>query len=291
MRKATVLALALSASAGMIAGPQLATAASSAGSAPAPAQSSTADSLQVIGLAGFGSRLVAFQTSGSDSRSIGAIQGLDGDGRILGIDYRVADGKLYALGNNGGIYTLNTDTARATKFGRLTERLEGSQFGVDVNPAADALRIVSNTGQNLRHSFSTPNGPTTTDTRLTTPPTEGDTTGVTGVAYTNNDTSADTFTTLYAINRDADQVAVLAPANSGTLSPTGNLRSNAIGSVGFDIYSVVRGGETVALDAYASLNVGGDRRLYSIRLSSGRATVARGLEDSVTDIALPLNQR
>ena len=32
--------------------------------------------------------------------------------------------------------------------------LEGENFGVDFNPAANALRIVSDTGQNLRQPFA-----------------------------------------------------------------------------------------------------------------------------------------
>jgi len=36
----------------------------------------------------------------------------------------------------------------ATSFSQLTVPLEGSFFGVDFNPAANALRIISDTGQN-----------------------------------------------------------------------------------------------------------------------------------------------
>ena len=270
-------------------------AASSTRDAPTD-RSSTAttssDRLQVIGLAGAGTRLVRFSTATpGDSRVVGRIIGLVGDTRLVGIDVRAADGRLYGLGERGGIYTLDTTDARATRFGQLTVPLEGSRFGVDVNPAADALRIVSNTGQNLRQSFATPAGPTSVDGRLTTPPTEGDTRGVSGAAYTNNDSDPDTATTLYDISTATDQVLVQAPANLGTLSPTGSLTRDASGDVGFDIYTVVRDGTAVDARAFASLSVAGNRALYRIDLLTGRADRLGDLGDGILDIALPLRQR
>ncbi|MDP9393065.1 MAG: DUF4394 domain-containing protein [Actinomycetota bacterium] len=249
------------------------------------------DGLRVIGLSDGGTRLVRFSTDRPGyAYSIGAVSGLAGDTRLVGIDFRAADGRLYGLGNQGGIYTLDVTSARAARFGQLSVALEGTQFGVDVNPAADALRVVSNTGQNLRQAFSTPAGPTSVDGRLSTPPTAGDTTGVTGAAYTNNDTNPDTATTLFDISTGGDQVLVQAPANLGTLSPTGKLGRDATGDAGFDIYSVVRDGTAVRVKAFATLNVGGRRGLYRINLLNGRASLIGGLNSSVVDIAIPLNQ-
>ena len=34
------------------------------------------------------------------------------DTALVGIDFRVQDGQLYGVGNGGGIYTIDTDTAR-----------------------------------------------------------------------------------------------------------------------------------------------------------------------------------
>jgi hypothetical protein len=42
-------------------------------------------------------------------------------------------------------------SAVATLVTRLTVGLDDTRFGIDFNPAANALRIVSDTGQNLRH--------------------------------------------------------------------------------------------------------------------------------------------
>lgn len=74
---------------------------------------------------------------------------------ILGIDYRVARGVLYALGRSGSaarLYTIDTASGRATPVGNgaLTVALEGGELGFDFNPVVDRIRVVGTTGQNLR---------------------------------------------------------------------------------------------------------------------------------------------
>ena len=79
------------------------------------------------------------------------ISGLQAGETLLGIDYRVAKDQLYALGSSGRLYTINEDTAAATVVGMpFAVKLEGTQFGFDFNPTVDRIRVVSNTGQNLR---------------------------------------------------------------------------------------------------------------------------------------------
>jgi len=108
----------------------------------------------------------------------------------VGIDFRVANGLLYALGDQGGIYTVDDDDASATKVDQLDIALVGDFFGVDFNPAADALRVISDQGQNLRHPFAGPTaGTTVMDGTLNYvgPPAVSPALGVTGAGYTNND--------------------------------------------------------------------------------------------------------
>jgi len=246
--------------------------------------------LRAIGLTA-DQRLVGFRVNKpDDARNIGKINGLMGDKKLVGIDYRVQDGKLYGVGDAGGVYTLDSN-AKATKVSQLTAALSGSYFGVDFNPAADRLRIVSDTGQNLRHNVNA-GGTTNTDTTLTYPPATTAATGVTAVAYTNNDLDADTATALYDIDTAMDQVALQAPANSGTLSPIGKLGVDTGTGAGFDIYSVVRGGKAVDAAGYATLSVGGKQTLYQISLITGRADKigSFGRGSQVVDLALPLNQ-
>ncbi len=83
----------------------------------------------------------------------------------------------------------------------------GTFFGVDFNPAADRLRIISNTGQNLRHNVNA-GGVTLSDTALNytagTP-----TSGLTGAAYTNNDLDPATGTTLFDVDTNLNQIGLL----------------------------------------------------------------------------------
>jgi len=249
-------------------------------------------SLKVIGLTS-DRRLICFNEFSPDiSSNLGTVTGLiGGDTSLIGIDYRVQDGKLYGVGNAGGVYTLSTANAVATFVNRLTVTLTGTSFGVDFNPAADRLRIVGDDGQNLRHNVNAP-GTTVVDGTLNyvagTPAV-----GVTGAAYTNNDLDATTATTLYNIDSSLDQVTIQSPPNNGSLAPTGKLTVDTAASVGFDIYSTIRENVTVEVQALANLSASnGFLSLYSIKLPTGKATLRGTFKnwDKVVDIAIPLNQ-
>lgn len=182
------------------------------------------DRLRIIGLTA-DQRLVCFREDnprGADD--IGYVSGLSGDARLVGIDFRPANRALYGVGNAGGLYTIDPRTAVATLIGQLNVPLQGTSFGVDVNPAADALRVISDAGQNLRYSFAT--GATFTDGPLTYPPAAA--AGVTGAAYTNNDGDPNTATTLFDLDSTLDQVAIQSPANSGQLAATGKLGADNV---------------------------------------------------------------
>jgi len=255
-------------------------------------------SLSVVGLTD-DMRLVCFnENRPGNASSLGYISGIMRGDVLVGIDFRVQDNKLYGVSRTGGVYVLDTRNAMATKVNQLSVALEGTSFGVDFNPAADRLRIVSNSGQNLRHNVN-PGGVTVVDDPLDYPPAtpvnaEGPTAmSVTGSAYTNNDLSPDTATTLYALDTMLDQVDLQSPPNDGTLAATGKLGVDAGAAVGFDIYSTVRAGTSVGAQALASiLAADGSNRLYSISLSTGKAT-SRGAfsgQYKVVGIAIPLNQ-
>ncbi|MGC4758926.1 DUF4394 domain-containing protein [Micromonospora trifolii] len=214
---------------------------------------------------------------------------LPGSEILIGIDFRIQDGQLYGVGNTGGIYALNTRTAAATKVSQLTVALNGTSFGVDFNPAADRLRIISDTGQNLRHNIN-PGGTTVVDGPLTYSP--GTTAvGVTGAAYTNNDLNPATATTLFDIDTTLDQVALQSPANSGQLVATGALGVNANLQAGFDIHSQLSADRAVANNAYAVLNGIAGSRLYRIDLLTGAAQTTGVFNGHVVlDLALLLRQ-
>jgi hypothetical protein len=225
---------------------------------------------------------------------LGKVGGLKGDKTLVGIDYRVQNKKLYAVGDQGGIYTIREVGARATKVSQLSVALQGRAFGVDFNPAANRLRVISDTGQNLRHNLDDPAGapaPGTTavDGTLTNPPVPpnpGATAlGVTGAAYTNNDLDATTATTLFDLDTTLDQVSVQSPANAGNLAPTGKLGADVPLNSGFDIYSSARKGTNTG---YAV--TGG--KAFRVNLLTGKASSLGSFPQGrqVVDLAIPLNQ-
>src|SRR5947208_1715288 len=91
------------------------------------------------------------------------IQGASG--RVVGIDVRPADGMLYALTADGGVYTVDTATGKATMKSKLETMLKpGTWATVDFNPVADRLRVIGNDGTNLRANVD--DGKVTTDGAL-----------------------------------------------------------------------------------------------------------------------------
>lgn len=248
------------------------------------------DKLDVIGLTA-DQRLVSFAAKNPGKENVlGRISGLQApDTALVGIDFRVQDDLLYGVGNGGGIYTIDAATGASTPVSRLTVALTGASFGVDFNPAANALRIVSDSGQNLRHPFAGATaGQTQTDMPLNYAGTAA--MGITGSAYVNNDADASTGTTLFAIDANLDQVALQSPPNAGTLVATGKITVDAGSDVGFDIFTSISGAATTGNVAFASLVVGGQPGLYDVNLLTGKATLLGALASPLVGLAIPLDQ-
>ncbi len=213
--------------------------------------------------------------------TIGTISGLQASENVMAIDFRPANGQLYALGSTSRLYTVNTTNGMATAIGSAGAfTLAGTDFGLDFNPTVDRIRLVSNTGQNLRLHPDT-GALAATDIAL-----NPGTPSVSAAAYTNNFSGA-TTTTLYDIDTATDSLFIQNPPNNGTLVPVGALGVDATGVNGFDIASI--GGT-----AFAVLNVGGTSRLYTINLMTGAATQVgaiggglslRGLSTATTSAA------
>ncbi|HTV03521.1 MAG TPA: DUF4394 domain-containing protein [Luteitalea sp.] len=205
------------------------------------------------------------------------ITGLQGGESLLGIDIRPATGGLYGLGSTGRIYLVDRVTGLATAVGAPIA-LSGTAFGFDFNPTVDRIRLVSNTGQNLRLNPDT-GALAAADTALTP------FTGVSAAAYTNNRAGA-TTTTLYDIETTTDQLLVQNPPNAGNLTAVGPLGVDASDVNGFDISSADG-------TAYAALTVAGTPQLYTIDLTTGAARLVgviagvTGLRGLAAEIPLP----
>ncbi|NGY59986.1 DUF4394 domain-containing protein [Lentzea sp. NEAU-D13] len=247
--------------------------------------------LRAFGISADGTLMATFTTDRPQVLDwVRTIQGFSGDTAAIGLDHRVQDGQMYLVGNHGGVYKVKLNPPYdpvITKVSQLTIALHGTNFGVDFNPAADRLRIVSDQGQNLRHDLNT--NTTVADTTLTTPP-AGTTKGVTAAAYTNNDLNADTATTLFDIGTMTDQVLIQSPANNGTLAPTGSLTVDAAANAGFDIFSTLSNGKAVSAAGFATLVApDGSTSLHSVNLLNGSATVIGKFPLSITDLTISLS--
>lgn len=219
------------------------------------------------------------------------ISGLQSGETVLGIDFRPADGRLYALGSTSRIYTVDTVSGAATIVGTqpLTQTLAGTAFGFDFNPVPDRIRLISDAEQNLRiHPVTgVVVGIDATLAYTTTDANTGANPEVVAAAYTNN-ISGSTTTTLYAIDAALDilvrQGGLNGPPspNTGRLFSVGDLGVDATQMTGFDV--------SPSGVAYAAITAGsGPSNFYWIDLSTGTASALGviGGNETVIGVAAP----
>lgn len=248
-----------------------------------------------------GNRLVSFRSStpGAVSTPV-QITGLQPNETLLGIDFRPATLQLYAIGSTNRIYTINTTSGVATQVGTSSFILEGASFGIDFNPSPDRIRVVSNTGQNLRLN---PVDGSLSGTDGVLVYAQGDANvgqqpNIAGAAYVNNFAGISaTATTLYVIDSRLDILATQGSVNSAPVSPNtgqlftvGRLGIDVTDNVGFDV-------SDVSGIAFAALTPNNETaaRLYQINLSTGAAALVGTIGSSaalggetIRDIAVAL---
>ncbi|MFN3754858.1 DUF4394 domain-containing protein [Flavobacterium sp.] len=240
--------------------------------------------LQVISLA-FKTNPVAFATTADNllyrfnptSPMINsvALAGLSSGETVVGLDFRPATGTLYAITNQSRLLTVNTANGQLTQVGTsLTPSLSGTSFGFDFNPTVDRIRLVSDTGQNLRLH---PDLGTVVFTDGNLNP---GTPVVNAGAYTNN-FAGSTTTALFVIDTSTDMLYLQNPPNNGTLVSVGSLGFNVETANGFDI-----GGSSNA--AFALFRVNGVTSVYAINLTTGAATKGADINIQATAMAVGL---
>lgn len=217
---------------------------------------------------------------------------------IVGMDFRPADGQLYAVTDgttDDRIVRIDPETGVATPVSTLSVDLVGTNFGVDFNPVVDRLRIVSDTTQNLRVNVGTGVVATdiasTGDTALEFP--TGDinaaaTPSVVAVAYTNPVGGA-ASTQLFGMDSGTDDLVTFAGnPNAGQLT-TVPTAGNAI---------------TVDLDVNLGLDIASDgKALAAVQLAGATSSTLRvfdtatgafnggatiGGSEVVVDLAIPI---
>jgi hypothetical protein len=208
------------------------------------------------------------------------VTGLASGETLLGIDFRVARGVLYGLTSAGRLVTIDTATGAAKAVGNAPPAvLQGARFGVDFNPAADRVRVVSDTGQNLRFHPDT-GALVFTDPPLAPMAASGPAPRIAGAAYTYNKTN-DRLTTNFALDIGRGwlvtqgtvegQEPAVSP-NTGRIGDVGALGTGPVDDAAFDIADI----DNTAL---AALRKDGRTRLFLLELASGRATLLGTVAD------------
>src|SRR3712207_1045513 len=120
------------------------------------AVAATASAAEAATLIGLTADNQIFRVDSETRRASAPVRVSGAPGKLVGIDVRPADGKLYGLTDSGQIVTIDSATGMATRVSQLSERFEsGGRAGVDFNPVADRLRVMGMNGANLRVNVGT----------------------------------------------------------------------------------------------------------------------------------------
>lgn len=201
-----------------------------------------------------------------------ALSGLQPGETILGMDFRVLNGRLYALGSSNRLYTINLGTGVVTQVGTGTfaTPLNGTSFGFDFNPINNLIRVVSNTGQSLNIDPAT--------AAITAGPTTP-TTAVLGAAAFDNNFRAATTTSLYVVDLSSNKLFT-SLLTTGALTAVGELKVPITATHGFDISA-----ENVG---YGVFTEGTKTSLYTVSLGTGLAAAKFAFNTPITAFTIGL---
>lgn len=186
--------------------------------------------------------LAEFDSKNPSDVKLSKLKGLPDGVKLVGIDERPANGDLYGIGDDSTVYVISESgkaDAVGDGFGNPQVMpivspgapLEGRSFAVDFNPVPDAIRIVSNTGQNLRVS------PSSGDLISEDGEINGADASIVSGAYTNSEQTemAPETAVLYVLDAKKDRVYTQSPPNDGTLVNPVDLDIDVTKKGGFDL--------------------------------------------------------
>jgi hypothetical protein len=224
------------------------------------------------------------------------------NGNLIGIDFRVSDGRLYGVTDTGGLYTIALNYSRiyaATLVSNLTPRFAGGfQSLMDFNPVLDAIRLIGNNDQNFAVVNSGGNlNATAAQTALTYMAGDvnaGVDPNISAGSYTNNFAGA-TTTLFYAIDYDLDTFVTIQPAAPGGSSATGGGKLQTIGRLVTPAGALINVAPTADFDIYTDgdgvnsvIGLSG-RTLFTIDMAQIHPNLALGTTQDVVarGIAMP----
>jgi len=207
-----------------------------------------------------------------------SITGMQSGETITSIDYRPATGQLYGLGSNGRLYFIHEVSGLATALSDqpLNPAVSGANASIDFNPTVDRIRLVTESGQNLRlhPELGTV---AATDGSIN----GGNSPRIGAVAYTNSIAGA-ASTQLYDIDFEEDKLYIQTPPNDGGLQFVGDLTIDFNGVGDFDINP----DNSAAL---AVTRTNDKSTLYTIDLNSGKASMVGTFAEPVISLAFKTN--
>lgn len=232
-------------------------------------------------------QLVSFDASApSQILSRVSISGLNVGEQLVGIDFRPANNLLYGLGSSSQLYIIDTRTGAATRVGPpLSTPLSGTEFGFDFNPTVDRIRVVSDTGQNLRLHPDT-GAVAFVDSTLAYAAGDqnaGRAPRVGGAAYLNPDRNPLTGTTLFVIDTGLDVGAVQDPPNAGVLNTFQALGADAGDVLSFDI-------STTQVLIVSAPSAGSPSALFDVANGARRNLGQVGSGETVRALAISLGR-
>ena len=191
------------------------------------------------------------------------ITGLQEGENVLALDLRPKSGQLYVLGSTSRVYVVNAASGAAHALGNpFSPALAGSNFGLDVDPVADRLRVVSDGRQNLRLN-----------------PEDGQVAGQDAtLAYADGDPGAGTTPSFAADAYTAEgKVFVIDTARDvlGTTAAAADGKVTTVGGLGVDLQEPV------------SFDVAGDGRAWVAGRVAGHSASSLFLVDLATGTLAP----
>ncbi len=208
-----------------------------------------------------------------------SITGLMAGEKMLSIDFRPSTGQLYGLGNSSRLYQINLNSGVATAIGAtsFSPFIIGDVANIDFNPTVDRVRLVTNSGQNIRLHPET-GVVAATDLAINGIANPS----INSIAYTNSIAGA-TLTDLFDIDFNTKKLYKQNPPNDGTLVEVGTLNINFEGKAGFDI-------NADNSKALLTCKTGGVVKLYTINTTNAQTTFISNISENIIDIAIPTNE-
>lgn len=216
------------------------------------------------------------------SATVTATVEVQGIARLLGIDLRPGNGRLYGVTDAQAIVEIDPATGAVTEVATMATPLPlaDAPVIVDFNPAADRLRYMTGT---TNHRVHPDTGEVTVDGSLAYVAEDmhaGEAPNIVAAAYTNSYGKPEK-TAMFNIDATISGLIQQTAPNDGTLAAIGKLGVMLEGPVGFDVATTADGTNTAWLAASGGL--------HTVDLATGAVTgswMLTGTDQPIRDLTI-----